>query len=541
MPIFLSKYRFVLLSILSGLMLAASWPSRGFPFLIFFALIPLLWAEDGISEKRYTGKSMVFFLHAWLAFFVFNLLTTWWILYATIPGMVVAVLLNSIFMAIPWWLMHLGKRIVPAVKGAVPLVVFWLTFEFLHSRWELSWNWLDLGNAFAAYPAWVQWYELTGAAGGSLWILLINIFLFSMLRNHYLAAGTELKRAKWNGLMAILLFVLPSVASLYIWFTYEEEYDPVNIVIVQPSEDPYEEVHGQAQISRRLDQIISLADQRITEETQFIIAPEGANPRGIWIHEDDRHYTVNRLWDHLEGYPEAAWILGSFTYQMYDSRSNATASARPLGEGGQYYDVFNSAVMIEHGEDPQYYHKTKLVPGIERMPYFRFLKPIGRLVDRFGGISGSLGAHNEIKFFETLDGTRVAPAVCYESIYGEFLAGHLRENPGLIFVITNDGWWRDTPGYRQHFQYARLRAIETRRSIARSASTGISAFIDQKGRVVMQSSWWEPTAMSASLNKNNKLTFFARSGNFLGKTAVFLSVLLILNMLSQKIILRKAS
>ncbi len=119
--------------------------------------------------------------------------------------------------------------------------------------------------------------------------------------------------------------------------------------------------------------------------------------------------------------------------------------------------------MVEHNKDPQYYNKTKLVPGIERMPYFHLLRPVGRLVDRFGGIAGSLGARSDTRVFESSEGIKVAPAVCYESVYGEFLAGHIRERPGLLVVITNDGWWKETPGHRQHVQYARLRAIESRR------------------------------------------------------------------------------
>ncbi len=535
---FSSRYSFLLLSLLAGLLLAASWPARGFPFLAFIAFIPLLWVEEELFERRNSSRSLLFFLHAWGTFLVFNLLTTWWILHATVPGMIAAVLLNSLFMAVPFWLMHLGRRIVPAVKGAVPLVVFWLTFEHLHTKWELSWSWLDMGNVFAAYPAWVQWYELTGVAGGSLWVLLVNILLFSALRRLYLA-GSMTKRVKWNAVLALMLFIVPATASLYIWYGYQEEHDPVNIVIVQPSEDPYEEVTGQAQISQRLSKIVSLADESVTGNTKFFIAPEGASPRGIWTHEHEIHYTVHRLWDHLSNHPQAAWIIGSFTYQMYKDYGEATRSARPFGDTGQYYDVFNSAVMVEHNKDPQYYNKTKLVPGIERMPYFHLLRPVGRLVDRFGGIAGSLGARSDTRVFESSEGIKVAPAVCYESVYGEFLAGHIRERPGLLVVITNDGWWKETPGHRQHVQYARLRAIESRRSIARSASTGISAFIDQKGRIIKQSSWWETTSMSADLNQNHKLTFFTRSGNYLGKTATFLSFLLILNMVSQRLIRRR--
>ncbi|MFM7768145.1 MAG: apolipoprotein N-acyltransferase, partial [Bacteroidota bacterium] len=78
-----------------------------------------------------------------------------------------------------------------------------------------------------------------------------------------------------------------------------------------------------------------------------------------------------------------------------------------------------------------------------------------------------------------------------------------------------------TPGYRQHQAYARLRAIEFRRSIARSANTGISCFIDQRGNVHQATSWWVPTAIRQKINYNSELTFYARHGDFLGTLSLF--------------------
>ncbi|MFO7999345.1 MAG: nitrilase-related carbon-nitrogen hydrolase, partial [Bacteroidales bacterium] len=123
---------------------------------------------------------------------------------------------------------------------------------------------------------------------------------------------------------------------------------------------------------------------------------------------------------------------------------------------------------------------------------------------------------------------------------GDYMRGYNIQGAGLIFIITNDGWWRNTPGHRQHNQYARLRAIESRKSIARAASTGISSFINQRGDILKQSAWWEPTSMNQTLNKNHRLTFFTLHGNILGKLSLFLSFLLVLYMGSQWIIRRRS-
>lgn len=526
------------LALLSGILLALSWPARGFPFLIFFAFVPLFWMEDRALSRRYQVRTAGVFLYFWLAFGVFNLLTTWWILHATLPGMIAAVLLNSLFMAIPWTLMHWSRRILPASQGPLPVIVFWLAFEYLHTHWELSWNWLDLGNAFASYPAWVQWYEISGTAGGSLWILSINIFLFYALK--FLLGGyANRRKARWNGVLALCLFVIPSLFSFYLWITYVEEPSPVSVVVVQPSEDPYGQVRSTAESRQRIDDMIALADERITPATRFVLAPEGANPMGIWMDDAEGHHAVQRLREHIRENPGLVWIMGSFTYRMLEEGEEAGPTARPYGRTGNHYEAFNSAFLVEAGQEVQFHHKSMLVPGIERMPYARILQPLGRLVDRFGGISGSLGTQSHRNAFVTADQERIAPAVCYESIYGDFMTGYLRDGASLLFILTNDGWWRETPGHRQHLQYARLRAIETRRSVARSASTGISAFINQRGEILDQAGWWEATSLSATLNKNHSLTFFARTGNYLGKMAVFLSGLFFLFVATQYLIRRR--
>ncbi len=525
----------ILYSLAAGLLLALSWPARGFPFLAFFAFIPLFFVEDDLHKRRAGNRSIVFFLHAWVAFFVFNLLTTWWILYATVPGMVVAVILNSVFMAAPWWFMHVSRKVLPGRQGPLSILFLWLGFEFLHARWELSWSWLDMGNVFAAYPKWVQWYEITGTAGGSLWVLVVNLLLFSALAN-YVKTKSINKKVISAATSAILCFVIPSAISINIWNNYEEEVNPVHVVVIQPSEDPYEPVHSYAEVVRRVDHMIDLADRRITPETRFIVAPEAANPRGIWMHEGEQHYTVQRLREHIIGNPGIVWVLGSFTYRLFDDADKLPAEARPLEQRQAHYVAYNSVVFIEEGRPLQYYHKSKLVPGIERMPYFNWLRPLGWLVDRFGGMAGSLGRQDSRDVYKTKTDQVIGAAVCYESIYGEFMTGYVRDGAGLLFVVTNDGWWRDTPGYRQHNQYARLRALEMRRSIARSASTGISSFINQKGEIMASTSWWEADAMAAELNVNHKMTFFATAGNFIGKMSVFLAALFIMYVISQSLI-----
>ena len=99
-----------------------------------------------------------------------------------------------------------------------------------------------------------------------------------------------------------------------------------------------------------------------------------------------------------------------------------------------------------------------------------------------------------------------------------------------LAVITNDAWWGNTPGYRQHLSYSSLRAIETRRDIARCANTGISAIINQRGDIVKKTSWWKTDTLAGKINLNNKITFFVKNGDIIGRISSFIFILLLLSM-----------
>jgi len=118
--------------------------------------------------------------------------------------------------------------------------------------------------------------------------------------------------------------------------------------------------------------------------------------------------------------------------------------------------------------------------------------------------------------------------ICYESAYGEFTNKFVKKGANVIFVITNDGWWGDTPGHKQHLYFSPLRAIETRRSVARSANTGISCFIDQRGNIYQATKYWEPDVIKQDINLNSEITFYTRMGDYIGRISAFLSVIFIL-------------
>jgi apolipoprotein N-acyltransferase len=143
------------------------------------------------------------------------------------------------------------------------------------------------------------------------------------------------------------------------------------------------------------------------------------------------------------------------------------------------------------GDTLSYYHKSKLVPGTEQLPFVStlpFLESLAISLDE-NSASGTLGKSDRAMALG--EGVKAAPVICYESIYGDYVSDYVGDGAQWLAVVTNDAWWRNTAGHKQHFSYAKLRAIEQRKWVGRAANTGISGFINPKGESVMESVWYQ--------------------------------------------------
>lgn len=126
------------------------------------------------------------------------------------------------------------------------------------------------------------------------------------------------------------------------------------------------------------------------------------------------------------------------------------------------------------------------------------------------------------------DSIGVATAICYESVFGEYVSRYINNGANIIFIITNDGWWGNTAGHKQHYLYAKLRAIENRKSIARSANTGTSCFINQRGDISQATEWEKDAVINQTIYANDIITFYDRNGDYIGRTAIWVAVFLFL-------------
>jgi len=527
--------RFIL-ALLSSLLLALPWYESFSGLIILVAFIPILAIEDYIYETRHKNNPVVIIGYSALTFGIWNILTTYWIYNAAFIGLVAAVVINTLIMSTTFWMFHFTKRKFGIKIGQLSLIIFWLAFEFFYLSAEISWPWLNLGNALAKDIKLIQWYEFTGTLGGTFWILTINLMLYNVLTQY-------IKYKKFiyivpKSLSLLIMLLIPVFISLNIFNNYTALGKEYNIAIIQPNINPYTEKFGGLSHDEQLQIILTLADSISDYSTDYVIAPETALNNSLWLNTLKENSSVDSIIRFVNNNPNIHFIIGIDAFEKLDSNKVTPTARLSKGNNQQfYYNFYNSAIQIDTSDYIPVYHKSKLVTGVEKMPYPKIFKLLESAILDLGGTTGSRTIQDYRGIFNhTADKTKIAPVICYESVYGDYVTDYIKNGAHLIFIITNDGWWGNTIGHKHHLNYARLRAIENRRSIARSANTGISAFINQKGEILSQTSWWKRDAIKNTLRTNDKITFYARYGDYLGRLAGFLAVFLFLYAIVQHLL-----
>ncbi len=511
-------------ALLSAFLMWLAWPPH--PYLaplLLVGLLPLFIALHKIITTSNTKTGKKVFLTAGLAFLVWNTASIYWVFNAInavntgVAGTVVSFLvslipygLGAFLMTSAFWFAYRLYRYTNWIIASIGLISFYICMEFLHQSWDLAFPWMTLGNGFAAMHQLAQWYEYTGVYGGSLWILLSNILVF--------AAYRQFKSSKKFSLsMAWLAWVLVPVGlSIYMYKSYKEKSVPVNVVVVQPNIDPYEK-YGSVSAGEQLRILTHLSDSVGQVNTEYFIWPETAVPNYA---DEDRIRTNSDflfIQDFLKKYKNGTVVTGIESVKLYNDKKTLSAKVNP---NGGFYDNYNAAMQVENSASVAFYHKSKLVPGVEKMPFPKVFAFLGPVFEKLGGSVSGWGWQEEPGVFYSYSGIGVAPVICYETLWGNWIGDAVKNGAQFIAIITNDGWWGNTSGKDQHFQYAKLRAIETRRYVARSANTGISGFINQRGDVLKQSTWWTRTALKENINLNDNLTFYVKNGDLIAKLCI---------------------
>jgi len=531
----------LLLVILPSILFWLAWEPMPFTPLVFVAFAPLLMLAH---HARKMGGWQHFGL-VFLSLLLWNITTTWWVWFASDVGAVAMLLMNSFFMFLPFGLWRMWARLSPQQwqcrwRADYLFIAIWLLYEFAHHRWDLSWPWLCLGNAFSGMTWYVQWYEYTGTLGGSALILLVNVWvyrwmlLWRMADERAVDGGTDTaltgisdvkaldgtaipfwKRGRVKPLLtALILLVVMGLIS--VWLGRRAEGDFISdkgywVASIQPNYDTYEEkfVLDPMQMVREMQATTDSAKRVLARRGALldcVLWPETSLVSSINVDFMESDQQVSFLQgirlhdsgktDYLMGVNMVKWYpwsgKGKPQVFMPDKSMGVVAAARQSNDPNYWYTLHNSALWL--GDSIRYYHKSKLVPGTEQLPFVTtlpFLESLAISLDE-NSASGTLG--KSYRAMALGDGVKVAPVICYESIYGDYVSDYVGDGAQWLAVVTNDAWWRNTAGHKQHFSYAKLRAIEQRKWVGRAANTGISGFIDPKGESVMESVWYQGRA-----------------------------------------------
>ena len=515
------------LSAASAVLLSIPWLLPHCGMLMLVALVPLLTADyiaSGAGVRR-------FWIWHDSTIVLWNAFTTFWVCNATVGGGIFAVLANALQMSLVWGLFRVSKKRLTGVLPYILLAAAWIAWE----RWyftgaEISWPWLALGNAFATNIKDIQWYSVTGVLGGSLWVWCANLGIFGLLIS--LTGGSWKGFTKWKraavscGLVMVL--AVPPICSAIMFHSYEERSEgTVEVIAGQPNLDPYKKFQSMTQADQN-ELLLGLFRDALKEgPADLLLAPETVT-FDIVLGNIPASPTWKRFKGFLQEYPGTDMLFGAATNDLYYTRSAPGLLCYPYGDGWRV--PHNSALMLSPDGRTEVFHKSKLVVGTELTPYPGIFVPLDKWLSKLLGVTALMSrdvGQDEITLLHLSDGTPLGCAVCYESVYGEYCTDYVKKGARFMTVITNDSWWGNTPGYRQHLSYSCLRAIELRRDLARCGNSGISCFINQKGEILRQGPWWEETTLRGTVNLNSKESAFVRYGDITGRISVLVFLLML--------------
>ena len=522
----MNKYTLITLSVCGGILSGLAWTDWCPGLILLISFVPFCFIENYIYENRRIYSSGSFFIYLLPGLILFCMLTLGWIRAVSLTAAICVILIGGCLMAFTLWLGHMVRLRTGLVQGFLAVIAFWLALEYLSLRISIISPWATLGNGLSKDISFIQWYEVTGTAGGTAWILLSNLLLSQLVIRLY----KDKKKLIMDLSLWLAVVTLPAAISIIRFNTIEPSSEGKNeAVIIQPDFDPYTEkftIPFDAQLSKA----IKMAEPAISGTTDWIVAPETLidDPVNEDQLEDSKY--IKMIKDLTEKHPRTAFVTGmvSFRPRRFETRpGTAGIRNKDFLPDSNYY--FNSAFKIDTGSLIEIYHKSKLVPGFEFVPAGKIMKLVSKALPQIGLKNRNYQIQLTRTCFRSSDKSlKIAPVICYESVYGEFVTYYIKEGAGAIFIITNDGWWKNTNGYKQHLSYASLRAIETRRPVIRSANTGISCFIDLRGTIVQKSGWWTPAVLKGDFYPESRITPYVRYGDYLMRAACIISLLIIL-------------
>lgn len=494
-----------MLVLLGGLGLGLSHIPLPFWALAWIALAPLLLLWDrteSLSTKslvQFAAEIYTAFLIAYAVAFFWPLLHTFSKLHilgrTTVLSFGSLLLVPAVF-TIPFVASLPYRRLRGRGFGFAVLVTFYMAIELLFTYTGFPWP--MLGHSQSGVAPLIQYAEVTGVSGISLWVLLLNGLAFA----YFVAAR---RKTRFKAVLAGVV-LLSATLGFGLWragqVSNTNEYVTVGLVQPAMDENTWIERFGASRVGR----LIALSDSLITAMNAppiFMIWPEMAIPAPATA---SRHQYVQEQLQTWTNRQEIALLSGALVPEAIMSRPSR---------------FYNRALLYRPYAQPLHYDQVHALPYKPNVPITTqspWLPPAQHS-------SFLLGSSQSILLFDDI---RIGVLLGFEVLLGDYARRYPRQQADFLAVLTQDGWWGNTPGYRQHLNYLRLRSIETRRSIVQVASSGSTALLAPDGSVIFRADARQSTARLAAVPIQKGLTFYVRFGNWLGIVALIVSVALVL-------------
>jgi len=440
------KINKLILPLLSGLLVGLAYPPFSFGFLAWVAFIPLFHSiskEEKISQKA---------LFAFIACFSSNLIILNWMGLNSGTSAVTAIisyLALSLYLTLFWMAFIVSTHFIPKKIELLLIPFSWIFFvEFLRNIGPLAGPWMNLSLTQSEYIRIIQ------LASIETHIISFVIILFNIMLYRYFIEKKTI-------FLKYFIFIL---CSILFFGNYHINYQnnrlvesSVNISIGQPSIFPDEKWDPNLRL-RNLTVMDSLLTKSLEDEADIIVWPEVAVTSFLANNVYDRIRYQDKLSDTylITGIPERKYIDG-------------------------INQNFNSSIILKPDGSFDTYQKIFLVPFAEYVPFF---KNWVTKMNQFDDI-GSFYPGYEYKTFDIKD-FKASILICYDSSSPQIVKTMVDNGAEMLFIITNDSYVGQFMPY-QHFQLARLRAVEQRVPVIQSANTGISGIILPSGEIIYRS------------------------------------------------------
>lgn len=451
-------------------------------FLAPFVLIPYFFLVEKHSPWMLAKIGYV-------AGLIWGMGTIYWIGWATVPGLLGALLVFALYFALysflqGWFYQVWGKT----AFWFAP--VLWFFVEWFSSLGPMAFPWNALAYSQASYPVLIQFASYVGTYGVGFWLVLLNVLIYKAVVNRHLK-----QRCIIPVFFAICLVLIPLVYGMTVVSHKEKPEMSMQVTLVQGNIDPYKKWTASF-IDSNITIYETLTRQTVNNETGLVVWPETAVP-GYLKYRYSYLKRIRALVDSLDtplvvGAPDYRWI-----------------------EKGQA-EFYNSVFLVEpNRHHMQQYSKMHLVPFSERVPLVSEFPALYRLIKKMIMDIGDFTPGDSLTAMDIGNdpGKRFGTVICFDSVFPQHVRNLIAMESRFLVIITNDGWFGRTSGPYQHASMAVLRAIENGVDVVRCANTGVSCFVDRYGYVKQATPIYQRKVIQQPIDLYEKETFYVRYGH----------------------------